>query len=218
MSDSKLKSFVERIEKLEEEQRAIGVDKRAVYDDAKDADYNTKALRKLIAERRQKDREAVTEAMDGYRVALGMVAREVRDGSLSLDDAADAYGFSRSAIHRASHCSEIASSGTAVKINSKATPASIIPHSDVWKEISAACGPLEIVLSEVQREMTAEDLGDPLWVIDKDRAKFKEKVRAIASSVKVQRVAEPAPPAPVEDKLEIPSFLRRERIDAQETT
>lgn len=37
----------------------------------------------------------------------------------------------------------------------------------------------------VGREMTADDLGDPMLVIDKPRAQFREKVRAIAASVKI---------------------------------
>lgn len=111
MSDTRLKSFVDRIEKVEADQRDRGADKRAVYDEVKEAGYNAKALRKLIAERRQKDRDEINEAMDGYRVALGMAVKAVRDG-MSLNGASEEYGFSRSAIHRASHCEENAVSGT----------------------------------------------------------------------------------------------------------
>lgn len=137
MMDAKLQNFVERIERLEEEQRGIGGDKRDVYGEVKDAQYNTKAVRKIVAERRMKDRAEITEAMDGYRVALGMAAEAV-NGGMSLDDAKEAYGFSRSAIHRASHSGKNSLSGTDEEIRAKTTPAKFMPCSGVWQEITAA--------------------------------------------------------------------------------
>ena len=41
------------------------------------------------------------------------------------------------------------------------------------------------------REMTEDDLGDPLLVIDRDRARFREKVRRVAASVKPQEAHGP---------------------------
>ena len=115
MSDARLKSYVDRIEKLEEEQRTIGADKRGVYDEAAAAitGLNKKALRKIVAERRQKDRAEIEAAMEGYRIALGMVARDVAEGRMTLDQAEAESGFSRSAIHREkSHRNDNAVSGT----------------------------------------------------------------------------------------------------------
>lgn len=71
---NRVREFVERIENLEAEKKTFTDDIREVYAEAKKADLNTKALRRLIVERRQ-DREAVEEleeAMDIYRHALGM--------------------------------------------------------------------------------------------------------------------------------------------------
>jgi uncharacterized protein (UPF0335 family) len=192
MGDAKLKSFVDRIETIETEQREVGKGKREVYDEAKDAGYNTKALRRLISERRMKDRDEITEAMDGYRVALGMAAAAVRDG-MSLDDASEEYGFSRSAIHReASHCEEKAASGTVCEMTAD-----------------------DLGTAEPVREMVADDLGDPLLLVDKPRAEFKARVRAIAASVKVAPspvgpVLTDAPPAEIPN---LPAFLDR-RVSA----
>ena len=70
-----LRSFVERIERLEEERKGLGVDIRVIYSKAKDAGFDTKALRKIIAERRMKDadRHELNELLDLYRHALGML-------------------------------------------------------------------------------------------------------------------------------------------------
>src|SRR5690242_174155 len=114
MSDPRLKSIVERIERLEEEQRAIGGDKRDIYAKAKDAGYNPKALRKIIAERRLKDREALEAEMDAYRIALGMAVEAATNGDMSLRQAAKAFGVSKSAVHRAVPHEEKITSGTVI--------------------------------------------------------------------------------------------------------
>jgi len=156
MIDARLKSFVDRIEHEEEDLRERRKGVREIYDEAKDAQYNTKALRKLIAERRQKDREEIAEAMDGYRHALGMVAASVRRGELTLDQAQAESGFSRSAIHReASHQTQNAVSGTAAGIghNSKpVTPCWAIANSIVATEAEAARLAEEARIAERERK------------------------------------------------------------------
>lgn len=69
-----LKAFLERIEKLEEEKRAIADDVKDVYAEAKGTGYDAKVLRRIVSERRQdsdKLREQ-EEIMALYRDALGM--------------------------------------------------------------------------------------------------------------------------------------------------
>ena len=70
-----LKAFVERIEKLEEEKKAISDDIKDVYAEAKGNGYDTKALREVIRLRKQdKDERAEHEAiLDTYLHALGMI-------------------------------------------------------------------------------------------------------------------------------------------------
>jgi uncharacterized protein (UPF0335 family) len=69
-----LRAFVERIEKLDEEQRALGDDIKDVYAEAKGAGYDAKIIRKIVGLRRQdKDkRREEEEIMDLYLAALGM--------------------------------------------------------------------------------------------------------------------------------------------------
>ena len=69
-----LKAFVERVERLEEEKKAIADDIRDVYAEAKGNGFDVKALRAVIRLRKQdKDERAEQEAiLDTYLHALGM--------------------------------------------------------------------------------------------------------------------------------------------------
>src|SRR5262249_22046067 len=74
-------------------------DKQRIYAEAKEAGINTKALRKVIAERRMTDREEIVARMHEYRVALGMAVNDVANGA-SVRKAATKYGVSKSTLHR----------------------------------------------------------------------------------------------------------------------
>lgn len=101
MTDAKLKSYVDRIERLEEERKAIGSDVRDIYAEAKGNRYNPKALRKIIAMRKQKPDPVVDADVEAYKAALGMAVEMVSNGDVSLRKAAKATGVSKSSIHRA---------------------------------------------------------------------------------------------------------------------
>jgi uncharacterized protein (UPF0335 family) len=70
-----LKAFVERIERLEEEKKAIADDIRDVYAEAKGTGFDVKALRTIVRLRKQdaderKEHDAILET---YMHALGMI-------------------------------------------------------------------------------------------------------------------------------------------------
>jgi uncharacterized protein (UPF0335 family) len=69
-----LRSVVDRIERLEEERKALGGDIRDIYAEAKSAGFDVKVLRQLIRVRRQEpaDVEEQESLLDVYRRALGM--------------------------------------------------------------------------------------------------------------------------------------------------
>lgn len=75
ISADRLKSFVERIEKLEEERMAIGGDIKDAYSEAKGVGYDVKTLRKIISLRAMDaaDRAEGETLLDVYKHALGMV-------------------------------------------------------------------------------------------------------------------------------------------------
>ncbi len=75
ISADRLKSFVERIEKLEEERKAISGDIRDVYSEAKGVGYDVKTMRKIISIRKvdAAERDEQEQLLDVYKHALGMV-------------------------------------------------------------------------------------------------------------------------------------------------
>lgn len=70
-----LKSFVERIERLEEEKKAIADDIRDVYAESKSNGFDVKALRAVIRLRKQEpaERQEHQAILDTYLNALGML-------------------------------------------------------------------------------------------------------------------------------------------------
>jgi uncharacterized protein (UPF0335 family) len=70
-----LKAFVERIERLEEEKKAIADDIRDVYAEAKGNGFDIKALRTIVRMRKQDKDERVEQEtiLQTYLVALGMI-------------------------------------------------------------------------------------------------------------------------------------------------
>ena len=74
-TSAQLKTVVERIERLEEEKKALAGDIKDVYSEAKANGFDTKALRKVVSLRRQdqaarREEEAVLAT---YMAALGML-------------------------------------------------------------------------------------------------------------------------------------------------
>ena len=72
--DNRLKSFIERIERLEEEKNNILVDIKEVYSEAKNFGYDPKIMRKILLIRKMDiDERLEQEALlDTYRNALGI--------------------------------------------------------------------------------------------------------------------------------------------------
>jgi uncharacterized protein (UPF0335 family) len=70
-----LRAFVERIERLEEEKKTIADDIKDVYAEAKANGFDTKALRKIVAIRKQDQNERLEQeaVLDTYMAALGML-------------------------------------------------------------------------------------------------------------------------------------------------
>lgn len=71
-----LKSFVERIERLEEEKKTTSDDIKEIYAEAKGNGYDVRAIRTIIRMRKQDaDERAEQEAiLETYMLALGMLA------------------------------------------------------------------------------------------------------------------------------------------------
>ena len=70
----RLRSLVDRIERLEEERKALGNDIKDIYQEAKSAGFDVKVLRQLIRQRKQEAAEIEEQEtlLDLYSRALGM--------------------------------------------------------------------------------------------------------------------------------------------------
>ncbi|MBO0902703.1 DUF2312 domain-containing protein [Jiella sonneratiae] len=75
VASDELRSFIERIERLEEEKKTISDDIKDVYGEAKSRGYDAKVLRKVVSIRKQdaNERAEMDAILDVYLQALGMV-------------------------------------------------------------------------------------------------------------------------------------------------
>ncbi|MDB5314832.1 MAG: hypothetical protein JWO26_244 [Rhodospirillales bacterium] len=74
IAGDRLRSIIERIERLEEERKSLGDDIKDIYAEAKSAGFDVKVLRQVIRIRKQEpaDVEEQETLLDLYRRALGM--------------------------------------------------------------------------------------------------------------------------------------------------
>lgn len=75
VTDEKLRLFIERIERLEEEKKGAADDVRDVYSEAKSQGYDTKIMRQIVRLRKMslQDRQEMETILDLYKSALGLV-------------------------------------------------------------------------------------------------------------------------------------------------
>ena len=87
-AQGQLRSLIERIERLEEEKKAIAADIKEIYGEAKSNGFDTKIMRKVVSLRKKDSAERQEEEaiLDLYLSALGMLPAD----SSGQDDAAAA--------------------------------------------------------------------------------------------------------------------------------
>ena len=70
----RLRSIIERIERLEEERKALASDIKDIYAEAKSAGFEVKVIRQLISIRKKEPAEVEEQEtlLDLYKRALGM--------------------------------------------------------------------------------------------------------------------------------------------------
>jgi uncharacterized protein (UPF0335 family) len=75
IAGERLKSFIERVERLEEEKRALAEDIKEVYAEAKGVGFDIKIMRQIIKIRKmdQDDLDEQETLLDVYKRALGMI-------------------------------------------------------------------------------------------------------------------------------------------------
>lgn len=74
VAQDQIRAFIERIERMEEEKKAIADDLKEIYAEAKGNGFDTKVLRQLIRIRKQDASERLEQEalLELYMAALGM--------------------------------------------------------------------------------------------------------------------------------------------------
>jgi len=74
VTGARLKQYIERIERLEEEKKALSSDVRDVFAEAKSGGFDVKTMRTLIRLRKlpQQERTEQDELLELYKAAIGM--------------------------------------------------------------------------------------------------------------------------------------------------
>lgn len=81
VAQDQLRAFIERIERMEEEKKAIADDIREIYAEAKGNGFDVKVLRQVIRIRKQDHAERMEQEalLDLYMAALGMQVAPAED-------------------------------------------------------------------------------------------------------------------------------------------
>ncbi len=74
VAGKRLKAFIERIERLEEEKAALAEDVKEVYGEAKAVGFDAKTMRKLVRLRKMdiEKRREEDELLELYKAAIGL--------------------------------------------------------------------------------------------------------------------------------------------------
>ena len=74
VAGDRLRTIIERIERLEDEKKALSDDIREVYSEAKGVGFDIKIIRQIVRLRKMdaSDRSEMEQVLDVYKRALGM--------------------------------------------------------------------------------------------------------------------------------------------------
>ena len=74
VAGDRLRSFIERVERLEEEKAALQADIKEVFSEAKGSGFDVKIMRQIVKLRKMEanDRSEMEEVLDIYKRALNM--------------------------------------------------------------------------------------------------------------------------------------------------
>jgi uncharacterized protein (UPF0335 family) len=96
IAGDRLKSFIERVERLEEEIRDLNKDKSEVYAEAKGVGFDVKIMKEIIRLRRldQDDLDERDALLDVYMRAIGMIPDFAGEAGTDVATRARARGLS----------------------------------------------------------------------------------------------------------------------------
>lgn len=195
------KGYVDRVKRLLEQQKELGADISQVCSEAKETASLEPALIRFAARELLIDadkRAERDEKRHQYLHVVGLAVAAVESGEMSARQAAKIYSIGKTSIYKELAVREV----SAVEMTEADLGEWLPPHDGET--------------GELPREMTADDLGDPLLVTDKDRGRFRDKVRTLAAGIKPIIVEAVTVDTRAFDEIagEMPSHLRRERTAA----
>lgn len=81
VAQDQIRAFIERIERMEEEKKAIADDIKEIYAEAKGNGFDTKVLRQIVRIRKQDHNERMEQEalLELYMAALGMSTAPAND-------------------------------------------------------------------------------------------------------------------------------------------
>ena len=81
VAQDQIRAFIERIERMEEEKKAIADDIKEIYAEAKGNGFDTKVLRQIVRIRKQDHAERMEQEalLELYMAALGMSTAPAND-------------------------------------------------------------------------------------------------------------------------------------------
>ena len=200
--NDRLKSFADRIDRLEEERVAIVGDVKDVYVEVKQAGYNPKALRKVLAERRKKTDATLEAEIEVYRAALAEPGATYRS-------AAAKTGASKSKLHRLVPRNQNGTDdGENGEASQDASPATSTAAT------AAESTPLPNPEREARSGTNSLEAGAPNPVRDGEASADERDASASSSPPDARQVAAAIAkaaglPVPAEPDLTLPSFLDR---------
>lgn len=95
-----LRNFVERVERLTDERKALGDDIRDVFVEAKGQGFDVKIMKRVIAIRKKPkaERDEEESVLDVYLQALGMTGTPLADWADRVEEIGRAHGMPKEVI------------------------------------------------------------------------------------------------------------------------
>ena len=211
MSDPRLKSIVERIERLNEERKALGADVRDIFQEAKSAGYIPKAIRKVISRRAMNaadlaEEDAMVAAYEAAAGAAGVAAKMVAAGA-TLGSAARATGVPKATVasNRGVRESKITYDPETGEVERDAPN---VPRDRGAPSATSEVGPAVATIREA--DLLEADAGRPSPLSDPAAESLAVKPAPPSGRASPCMVTgQGAHPGANSDDLTIPSFLRR---------
>jgi uncharacterized protein (UPF0335 family) len=215
-AQGQLKAFVDRIERLEEEKKAIASDVKKIYAEAKGTGLDTKILRKVIAIRKKDaaERQEEEAMLDVYLAALGIQPSLFEDQeSQSSEPTPAATGWQAEGEASVVVSSSADQSPASASLDAPDKGAGDVPPAD-----KTPAPTIQEPQPDKVPALAAQVIAEVLPAASAVTAPVPEPQSGVLSAPAVQEDAaaltSPVASSPPDEMPEMPNFLRRDRATA----